>query len=80
MEMCAVDADTTEEAQELKRADSVSTTLSEFEYKRSYREVSVKRIQRKSSYQKYAREKTAFVCEYSFPLCPLMYVFWLYSL
>lgn len=50
----------------MERTDSVSTTQSEVEYreyKRGYRELSIKRIQRKSSLGTYARENTAEICE-----------------
>ena len=46
------------------RTDSVSTTASEVEYrhKRSYRELSIKKVQRKSSLQTFARENTTEIC------------------
>lgn len=49
------------------RTDSVSTTVSEVEYrhKRSYRELSIKKVQRKSSLQTFARENTTEICMYA---------------
>lgn len=53
-----------DEQVDLERTGSIPTSPSEVVYNRPYREVSVRKIQRKSSYQTYARQNTSLVCKY----------------